>query len=751
VKKTRLLPPVTAFLLVWLPAALGAQAGGDSTRPPRPVPRLTGPVTLDGPSEEEAWKSVPPLPLVQVLPDNGRPPSERTEILIAHDDHFLYIAGRCWTSDPRLIQAPSKKRDYFEGNTDMLCVIIDTFNDKENALAFFTTPTGLRWDGSITNDAEPRSINDNPMNTSWNAFWDAAAVRTGPGWFAEMRIPFSSLRFQDTNGRVVMGLLAWRWIAAKVEVDCFPTIDPNIGSQGIWKPSRGREVILEGVHGRNPLYVTPYLLGGYGQSNELNDEGTAYVHRDRPTAEAGLDVKYGLTSNLTLDLSLNTDFAQVEADDFQVNLTRFSLFFPEKRLFFLERAGIFDFSFGEYNQLFYSRSIGISDEEQVRIYGGARLIGRLGGWDLGLLDMQTAPLHGQGLPTENFSVFRTRRRVFNPYSYIGGMVTARLGGDGSYNLVYGLDASIRVGGDDYLLLNWAQSLENGKANDLASLDPSRFRLTWNRRNLRGLGFNLGYSYSGRDYSPGMGFEMRENFGRFGNRFSYGWLPGVKSSLTNHYVFADGYLYLRNDDGSVESAEVGPGWGFFAKSGWNGEFAVKACRESVGEELSFFDRISVPPGEYSFWTLRGYLMNSPGGLFQVLGTIDAGAFYDGWKATVGLRPLWGVSSVVSLSGYYELDRVEFPNRHQSLTAHIGQVRVTANLGTSVSTLALLQYDSAEGQVTVNLRLRYNPREGNDLYLVVNETLNSRRVGYFPPRPSFGGRAILVKYSHTFVSN
>ncbi len=740
---------ITAAAFLALASGLGLAGSSPAAEEPWLIPKLSAPVTLDGRSDEDAWKSVPVLPLTQITPNPGLPPTERTEILIAHDDNYLYVAGRCWMSDPRLIQSPSKKRDYFEGNTDMICVIIDTFNDKENALGFFTTPTGLRWDGSITNDAEPRSINDNPMNTSWNAFWDAAVVRTDKGWFAEMRIPFSSLRFQDTNGRVEMGLLAWRWIPGKVEIDSFPTLDPNIGSRAIWKPSRGREIVLEDVHSRNPLYITPYVLGGYGQTNDLNDEETAYVHRDRPTTEAGLDVKYGLTSNLTLDLTLNTDFAQVEADDFQVNLTRFSLFFPEKRLFFLERAGIFDFSFGEFNQLFYSRSIGISDEEQVRIYGGARLIGRLGRWDLGLLDMQTAPLHSQDLPTENFGVFRARRRVFNPYSYLGGMVTSRLGADGSYNLVYGLDASIRLRQDDYLYLNWAQSFENGKPNDPVSLDPARFRLTWDRRNLRGLGFNLGYSYSGKDYSPGMGFEMRENFGRFGNRISYGWLPGEKSSLSNHYVFADGYLYLRNEDRSVESAEVGPGWGFFAKSGWNGEFAVKACRESVDEELSFFDRITVPPGEYSFWALRGYLMNSVGGLFMVMGTIDAGTFYDGWKATVGLRPLWGISSVLSLSGYYEFDRVEFPDRHQSLTAHIGQVRLTANFGTKFSALAFLQYDSAADQVTANLRLRYNPKEGNDLYLVVNDGLYTDRFRFLPVRPAYSSRAILLKYSYTFV--
>jgi hypothetical protein len=740
-----------ACLLLMSSAGLARVISDSKTDEPWPVQRLAGPVKLDGLSDEEAWKDIKPLPLVMFIPNYGNPPSERTEILLGYDDSSLYVAGRFYDREPSKIQAPSKKRDYFESNTEWLIVTLDTFNDKENALSFATTPTGLRWDGAISNDAELRSINDNPVNASWNAFWDAAVVQNDHGWFVEMRIPFSTLRFQDRDGRVVMGLIAMRWIPRKTENIIYPAIDAKRGMGGIWKPSQAHEIVLEGVRSRNPLYITPYALGGYGQSYALNDAETAYVRTDKPTTEAGLDLKYGLTSNLTLDLTVNTDFAQVEADDYQANLTRFSLYFPEKRLFFLERAGIFDFSFGEYNQLFYSRSIGLHDEDAVRIYGGARLIGRLGSWDLGLLDMQTAPLRSAEVPSENFGVFRVRRRVFNPYSYVGAMVTSRLGTDGSTNTVYGLDGTFRVSGDDYLLLNWAQSFETGKANRAASFDPARFRLGWERRTVKGLGFNLSVSRAGQDYDPGMGFEMRENFSRLGNRLMYGWLPGEKSMLSNHYLFADGYVYFRNDDRTLESAEIGPGWGFFSKSGWIGEFAVKAYRESAREEISFFDKVFVPPGEYSFYGLKGYFQSAVGGLFYTLITVDAGTFYDGWRASVGLRPTWGISSDLTLSGYYQFNRVDFSKRGQTLTAHIGQVKLLATLSTKFSASAFVQLDSALDEVSANIRLRYNPREGNDLYLVINETLNSNRSAYSPVRPPYSGRAIMIKYSYTFASN
>jgi hypothetical protein len=712
------------------------------------IRRLSAPVTLDGLSNEEAWKSVQPLPYIMFIPNYGNAPSEKTELLLGFDDEYLFVAGRLYDSEPSKIQSPSKKRDYFESNTEWFGVIFDTFNDKENALGFCTTPSGLRWDGSISNDAEVRSINDMPINVSWNTFWDVAVVRNEEGWFAEMRIPFSSLRFQDKDGRVVMGLLSFRWIPRKTEDDVFPAIDQKLGSIAMWKPSQALEIVLEGVRGRRPLYIAPYALGGYGQTNDLNDAETAYARTNKPTTEAGLDVKFGLTSNLTLDLTANTDFAQVEADDYQVNLTRFSLFFPEKRLFFLERAGTFDFSFGQYNQLFYSRRIGIEEEQAVRIYGGARLVGRFGSWDMGFLDMQTAPLRSESVPSENFGVLRLRRRVFNPFSYVGGMLTTRLGADGSYNTVYGLDGILRVRGDDYLLLNWAQSFETGLENRLLSLDPARFRISWERRTQKGLGFNLGLSRAGKDYDPGMGFEMRENFSRLGDRVLYGWLPGEISFLTSHMVFADGCVYFRNDDRSLESAEIGPGWGFLTKSGWNGEFTFKYYRESVREELSFFDKVFVPPGEYAFVGLSGYFQTAMGGLLSAVVTVDAGSFYDGRRATVGVRPTWGISSNLTLSGYYELNRVDFPERGQKMTAHIAQVRLLATFSREFSASAFVQYNSAVDAIAANVRFRYNPKEGNDLYLVINGGLNTNRAGKIPYPPLYDNRAIMIKYSYTF---
>lgn len=741
------------LLFILLPIGLSSAAlSQEETHPSEQqtdefmLQRVNGPVTLDGLSNEDAWKGINPLPMVMQIPTTGDPPSERTVALIAFDDDYIYLAGRLYDQEPSKILATSKQRDYLEGNTDWFGLIIDTFNDNENGMGFFTTPTGLRLDTLIFNDAEGLL----PLNKSWNTFWDVEVAQNDQGWFAEMRIPLSSLRFQEQEGRVTMGLIVWRYIARKFEIDMFPLIDPKYGFWSSWKVSFAREIVLEGVRSRRPLYITPYGLAGYGQAYDLNDAETAYLYSDKPKFEGGLDIKYGLSSFLTLDLTANTDFAQVEADDQQVNLTRFSLFFPEKRLFFQERNSTFDFNYGEPNRLFYSRRIGLCEEEVVRIYGGARFVGRMGGWDLGFLDMQTAPLEGEeSLPSENFGVFRVRRRVFNPNSYIGSIITSRIGADGSYNAAYGLDGIFRLSADDYLFFNWAQTFENGKENNPVSLDPARIRLSWERRTRKGLGFNLGYARAGIDYNPGIGFELREDYSQLGNRIWLGWRPGEKSVLLEHQLFVDGFVFTRNEDNSIESAEIGPGWAFATKSGFGGEFAVKMYKEGLQESFEFTDDIEVPPGEYAFYGIKG-LFNTPmGRALSAILDFDAGSFYDGWRATIGLQPIWGISSEFSLMGMYQFNRVVFPDRNQELTAHILRARLLATLSTKFSASAFVQYNSAIDAVIANLRIRYNPREGVDLYVVYNEDFNTNRFREIPSLPYYNSRTIMVKYSYTFV--
>jgi len=710
------------------------------------ISRIGGPVVLEGRSDEPAWKNVQPLPFLMQTPTFGGKPSERTELLLAYDDEFIYVAGRLFDREPDKIQAPTKKRDAMIATTDWFGVLFDTFNDKENGLAFFTTPSGLRFDAAVFRDGQMTSPTDMPMNLSWNTFWDVAVDKTVEGWFVEMRIPLSSLRFQEKDGRVVMGVSAFRWLPRKNETDVFPAIPNNWGEMSAWKPSQAQESEWPGLRSRKPIYVTPYILGGYDRSENLNEEETAYLREQGPEFGLGLDIKYGLTGNLTLDLTANTDFAQVEADDVQVNLTRYSLFFPEKRLFFQERSSNFDFNMGGTNTLFYSRTIGLYEEKVVPIYGGVRLVGRVGGWDLGFLDMQTAPL--DDLPSENSGVFRLRRQVINPYSYVGGIVTSRIGSDGSYNLAYGLDAIWRVRGDDYVTGHWAQTYENGAANEPFSLDAAKAGLTWERRTQKGFGATVRFSRVGQDFNPGLGFMMRENYTAFYGRGLYGWYPGKDSPLTRHDVFAEGLFYWSNETKALESVEFGPGWEFSAKSGWGGMIRPKLMFEDVREAYELSDEVAVPPGRYAFPGLAFALMTPPGNLLNTLLSGEIGAYYDGRRVSVGVAPTWSGIPDLEIGGMIQYNRVEFPERGQTFLAPLAQVRVLSTLSVKLSASALLQYSGGDETFVANLRLRYNPREGTDLYLVYNEGLNTKREGRIPYPPFSSGRALLLKFNRTF---
>lgn len=708
------------------------------------MPRINGLVTLDGLSDEQAWKGIKPFPVVIHTPNFGKKPTERTEILVAYDDDYLYVAGRLYDREPLKIQSNSKKRDSGDPSSEWFGISIDSFNDKENALAFFTTPSGLRWDAMIFNDAKD-SI---PIKTSWNTFWDVATAQNNNGWFVEMRIPFSSLRFQEKNGRVVMGLIVRRKIARKNEHVIFPAIPPNWGFFSVFKASQAQEVVFKGLHSRKSLYIAPYILGGLGQSFKLNNAETAYQRIDTFKYEAGLDVKYGLTSNLTLDITLNTDFAQVEADDQQINLTRFSLFFPEKRLFFQERSSTFDFNFetSEPNRLFHSRRIGIYKGNPVRIYGGARFVGRVGPWDLGFLSMQTAPV--EDLVSENFGVFRMRRQVFNPYSYLGGIITTRLGMDGTYNIAYGLDGIFRLFGDDYLTIKWAQTFENEKENKPLSLNPARIRFNWSRETIKGFGYGLSYSRAGADYNPGIGFEMRENYTRLCSGTWYGWFPDEKSLFFRHRIFLSGLLILSNINGSIESAKTGPAWEFETKSGYEFEITSKIFYENVPETFSLSDNAKVQKGEYTFYGLNGSFSTPGQRLFSSTFTLDAGSFYDGWRVSIGVTSFWRISSTLELSGTYQFNRIVFPDRNEKFNGQIAQLRALLMFSTKLSASAFIQYNSAIDAFTANTRLRYNPREGIDLYLVYNEGLNTSRYRYDPILPLTSNRTIMFKYTHTF---
>lgn len=710
---------------------------------PLKVSKISESIVFDGIPDEDFWQTIETLPLIMLAPVSGNVPTEETTLKIAYDHEYFYVSGILKYKDPVDIRAIGKKRDYSSSSTDWFGCIMDTFNDRENAVSFWTNPNGLRCDATVKNDA----INLNSdINFSWNTFWDVKTVMDEHGWSAEFRIPFSSLRFQSYQGKTLMGIILVRYISAKYEMLTFPAVSPDY-SAAYWKPSLSSVIEFEGLNPRKVLYIAPYVTAGIGQVNKLNKAETAYKMNSTPKFDAGLDLKYSLTNNLTADLTMNTDFAQVEADDQKINLTRYSLYFPEKRIFFLEKSDVFDFSFLQGNNLFYSRRIGLYEGNPVRIYGGLRLTGRTGKWDVGILDMQTASYEEN--PGENFGVIRSKRTVFNPNSYVGGMVTSRLGTDGTYNVAYGLDGQFRVTGDEYLTMRWAQTFETGSDNTLFNLAPSRFLFEWQRRKITGLAYDMVYTWSGKSFNPGIGFETKEDYHGTRTILRYGWLPESDIFIRYHYFSLSLWNIWNTATGSHETTNAEVDWYFEAKKGFYGDITASWHLENLQDTLTLGnDQAYVPPGKYTFSNLSVSYSTSTSHDLSASFSVDAGSFYDGRKLSFYANPKAKIGASFDLGLTYSLDYVDFSSRSIDFTNHIVGIKGLMTLTTSTSLAAFVQYNTAINKVITNIRFRFNPREGNDFYIVYDEGLNTGLEREDPELLRSTGRTILLKYTYTF---
>jgi hypothetical protein len=723
-------------------------AAADAQRAvPLPLARLAGPIRVDGVIDEPAWDAVPALPMVMHSPAFLGTPTERTEVRIAYDDRYLYVSGRMYDSDRAGIRTNTFYRDAYSGD-DLLAIVIDSYNDHETAVWFATNPAGARTDRTVSNDAV--FSGGMPMNSDWNAHWDVATTRTDEGWFAEFRIPFSTLGFQVVDDRVVMGVIVYRFIARKNERLTFPAIDPAWGGLAFAKPSQAQRILLEGVRQTRPVYITPYVLGGVRQAPVLREPATGpagWRTASDGSHEAGVDLRWAPTSNLALDLTVNTDFAQVEADDQQINLTRFPLFFPEKRQFFQERASTFQFSTGGFtDRLFHSRRIGLAGGEIVRIYGGARAVGRVGGLDYGVLSMQTAAHDGRS--SENLGVVRLKQQVLNRYSSVGAMLTTRLGTAGGDNIAYGLDAALRLVGDEWLTLRWAQTFD-AAIDEASTLEAGLLQARWERAHDGGLSYAGEFRRVGRDYLPGLGFQARRDFRYYGGRVQYRRFQSADSPLRSAAAGLRTEHYIRGADGTAETRVIEPDLAIELKDGTELRLTGRSVYESVSRDFAVAG-MTVPAGDYRFHLGEVELELPRSGLFRGEVSATAGTFYDGTRLGLALGPAWNPSRYLELGGGYEVNRLAFEARDQTATAHLVRLRLQLALNTRVSLNTFGQYSNVADLATFNVRFRYHVREGTDLWIVYNEGLNTERDLGPPPRlPRSAGRIVMVKYTHTLI--
>ena len=701
--------------------------------------RVEGEIVIDGRPDEAAWQRLPLLPMVQHWPVFQGEMSVRTEIRIGYDDEFLYAAG-WFQDDPGRVRGNSLRRDRWAGD-DVFDLIIDSFNDDQTGLKFTTTPLGILIDEEVRNDAQPGG-EGHPLNRNWNTFWDASSTIDDQGWYTEVRIPLASLGFSVRDGGAEMGIIAGRYLASRDERHIYPAIPPE-WDLAAFKPSLARDLRLTGIHEQKPLWITPYTVAG---AQRLRDPGAPIVHSPSTdfTQEAGLDVKYGISSNLTLDLTLNTDFAQAESDDVPVNLDRFSVFQQDKRQFFQERSSAFSFDSRE-SMLFHSRRVGLSETgSPLRILGGARVVGRLGGWDTGFLSMQ---VEGDGVrPGENVGVARLNR-TFGRSQQFGGMLTSRIRNDGSADLSVGLDGRFAVG-SDLVTLQFAQTRNDGDP-DFTFSDRSMARLFWERRRLDGFAYEFDLMRSGAGYDPALGFEFRDDFRSFKSRLRYSWQPGGDAFVRRATVIATTRAFVRNADDRLDSGLLRARAWVNLRGGHFMNLAVNFTREDVRNPFSIGADANVGAGRYDnvdvFFRFNANDAANVGTAFVAY----MGGAYDGRRRQLTLEPWWRLGQHLTLGGEFSWNRLDFEERGESVNADYARLRVSAALDTRLSAETFVQYSALDDLVSTNFRMRYRFAEGRDLYLVLVEgrDLDDR----FGPDSAILGRTdrrLLIKYSWAF---
>ena len=690
---------------------------------------VEAPMRLDGQLDERVYYTVPAITgFIQQAPDEGAPATEKTEAWILFDADNIYVGARIWDSaPPSQWVANEMRRDTRQlRQNDTFAVILDTFYDRRNAVAFYTNPLGAIADFQITNEGNP--------NSDWNPVWDVRTGRFEGGWTVEMEIPFKSLRYRPGPSQI-WGVQLRRNVRRKNEWNYITPLPISAGSGpgGIFRVSGAATLVgLDAPSGSKNLEIKPYGIGGIS-TNLAASPPT----RNAGDGNGGLDVKYGVTQNLTADFTVNTDFAQVEVDEQQVNLTRFNLFFPEKREFFLEGRGIFDFARGGFSggfggalrrtgggffgggnapTIFYSRRIGLQNGTVVPIVGGGRLTGKIGAFDVGALNIQTDDEVLADAEMTNFTVVRLKRDILRRSS-LGAIFTNRslsLAGDGS-SQSYGADATFSFYENVGLLGYVARTQVPDPARRGDDLSyQGRFDYGGDR-----YGLQAEHLLVEKNFIPEVGFLRRDNFRRSYARARFSPRPRALANI-RQFRLEGSYDYVETADlGIVETRQSQ--LGFSTELENSDRFGV-----SVAENYEFLHReftpgpddVIFPVGGYNFFDVEATW--SPGTQRRLNGTfaVLAGDYFDGSIRTVAFRRgRMEVTERLSLEPSISVNWIDSP--HGSFRTDLVVSRVNWTFTPRMFFSGLIQYNSSSNTVSNNLRLRWEYAPGSELFVVYTE--------------------------------
>ncbi|MEM7586447.1 MAG: DUF5916 domain-containing protein [Acidobacteriota bacterium] len=716
---------VLALITLAVSLAPWTMAEDTPERPRMKAFRIDAPPTLDGDVlNDAAWAKVEPASgFVQTAPDDGEPASEKTEAFIAYDATTLYVGVVCYDDDPESIVVSDARRDASLANTDSLQVVFDTYNDLQSGFLFGTNPAGIEYDGQVTRDGEVQFGTTGGFNLNWDGAWEVATKIHDQGWSAEFAIPFQTLRFPKGSPQD-WGINFQRNIRDRKEFSFWAPMPRQFDLDRVSRAGR-----LEGVEvpTQQFLQAVPYARG----DSVRGADGFSGSEED---FDGGVDVKFGVTPNMTVDLTINTDFAEVEADVQQLNLDRFNLFFPERRPFFLENAGTFRVGLPGQVELFQSRRIGIgANGEEIPIRGGVRLSGKTGRTNVGAVYMLTDDT-SSGVPENEFAVLRLSRDI-GENSSIGIIATSRdasgsLASEDDYGRTYGIDGRWSINPQAELNAFVARTDTPGAVGDEHAFSVGG---RWNSEKLLVQG---SYAEVGEGFSPEVGFLTRRNYRRpeiyvLTRHRSKDW---KKFQEYRPHIFYQGYWDF---DGFKEQTVFHAGVHWEWKNGYEIHTGFNVWHDGVKDPFEISRGVIIPAQEFSRTELQIDAFTDLGRPVSFRLFLVAGEFFDGDR--VSIRPTFRFRKTEKFTGEiaWRHDNINLP--FGDFDADLGRLRLAYAFTPKLFVESLFQYNTAADQWSSNVRFGWRHTANTGLFLVYNDI---EEIG----RSNFENqRQLIIKYS------
>ena len=691
--------------------------------------RITDALKIDGSLDEPAWSlAQPATDFLQQQPTEGVPASERTEVRVLFDDKNIYFGIRAFDSDAKHINARELVRDADFSNDDTVAIMLDTYHDRRNAFRFIVNPLGTQQDALITDEGRD-------INVTWNGAWISAGRIDDKGYTVEIEIPLTTLRFKE-------GLESWgfnisRIIRRKNEENLWTSWQRSFGLERV--SQAGELSGVEEIRRRRLREIKPYASGDWREgAPRVGANGFDAGAR----ARIGIEVaKLGITPSLTAEFTVNPDFGQAEVDDQIVNLSRFSVFFPEKRDFFLENSGMFLFGREGENQAFFTRRIGLTDNgSPVPIDYGVKLTGKIGRYNVGFLQVQTRKLGefatGLGIPRQQFSVLRVKRDILKR-SYIGAILVNRQGattvGGASYNRVGGADAEFNLTDHYKVKAFWMGSATPGVRSGAGS---SRLESIFENDLYR---FITVYEDVGAKFNPEVGFIERNAIHQYFGQFAYKPRPKFIPHV-QQMEFETQIEYYTDRAGKLATRQTELSWDTVFKNSSELFFRpIEAVNDVLTEPFQIRRGIIIPPGTYEFNRPQISFTSDLSKRIIFHGREKWGDFYSGKRYETSGGITWRPNShlLVDLSESYNRVRLREGNFSTSLFSG----RLNYNFSRKLLTSALIQLNSAARLSVINVRLRYIYRPNSDFFIIYNQS-----TGAGLERPSY---SLQIKLTRDFT--